>query len=307
MVCYLFDIMGKNLPRTDTEMYTEFTRHTLLRTLARSGNEVNLLDPIDNLPSEEKKVFLNICKLGFEKTVSSKQVLHSREISSFFGDVASGNESLGLITVDRMASRCGFENLYTFLHLTFQEYLAAFYISILDEELQLKIISEYSKKNHMLVVWKFYCGLINFSGQEKKFKSLEDDLFNVQCAFESQQQITCHNVTKSGDSGSLTFHNHFLTPTDFTAIGYVIANSVSCPVEKLVLDRCKLRHEGVHAFLKEAGDKILSIKTLCYHSKDCLMDQCNLLNSCLRNMASLELIFLVAFWEVAGSSVSLKM
>ena len=39
MVCYLFDILGSTLPRTETEMYKEFTTQTLLRTLRRGDKE----------------------------------------------------------------------------------------------------------------------------------------------------------------------------------------------------------------------------------------------------------------------------
>ena len=74
MVCYLYDVMGSKLPRTETKMYTEFTKHTLLRTFRREDDGIDYLESPENLPAEEKKLFLKICELGFEKTKSSKQV-----------------------------------------------------------------------------------------------------------------------------------------------------------------------------------------------------------------------------------------
>ena len=292
MVCYLFDVMGSKLPRTETLMYTEFTNHTLLRTITRYENEIDYLESPDYLLEQDKIIFLRICKLAFEKTVTSKQVLKKSEVLDYFSDIRSGSESMGLITVDCMASKCGFENLYTFLHLTFQEYLAAYHISKLEEEKQLKIINDYCGKKHMSVVWKFYCGLVNFSNQVQKLDKVmctKDDLFNVHCAFESQQTVTCNYVVKAAECGTLTFKNHFLTPSDMTAIGYVIKNS-ECPVEKVVLDKCKIGQEGVEALIDEAGDKILSVKALSFHGRDCVMDQFKLLNSCLRPMTSLEVL-----------------
>ena len=268
MVCYLFNVMGSKLPRTETLMYTEFTNHTLLRTITRYENEIDYLESPDYLLEQDKIIFLRICKLAFEKTVASKQVLKKSEVFNYFSDVSSGNESMGLITVDRMASKCGFENLYTFLHLTFQEYLSAYHISKLEEEKQLEIINDYCGKKHMGVVWKFYCGLVDFDRQEQRLKKImsdKDDLFNVHCAFESQQTITCNCAVKCS---VLTFKNHFLTPSDMTAIGYVIKNS-ECPVEKVVLDKCRMGREGVEALMDEAGDKILSVKALSFHGRDC--------------------------------------
>ena len=269
----------------------QFTNHTLLRTLTRYNEDIVYLESPDKLLEQEKEIFCKICELAFEKTAASRQVLRKSEIPHF-SDISSGNESMGLITVDKMASVCGFENLYTFLHLTFQEYLAAYHISKLEEEKQLEVISRYSQKKHMIVVWKFYCGLVDFNEHDDRLKdilSFEDDLFNVYCAFESQQTVTCDSVVMTGESGTLSFNNHFLTHSDSTAIGYVVKNS-KCLVEKVVLSRCKLSKEGIDALIDEAGDKISSLKALSFHGKDCLMEQFRLLNTCLHSMESLEVL-----------------
>ena len=295
MVCYLFNIMDGALPRTETEMYTDFTTLTLLRTIRRKEDDEEMADAIrsaEDLPEDEKKLFLKICKLGFEKTVSSKQVMRKDEVSDFFKDVHCGNESMGLITADCISRKCGFENLYTFLHLTFQEYLAAYHVFKLSDTEQLKLLRKYGNKRHMQMVWKFYCGLTSFEEKDVKFHEImksadKDDLFGVQCAFESQQSTTCDSVVQSGEYGTLTFQGHFLTPSDLTAIGYVLKKS-PCPVEKLVMDRCKLGMEGLNAFLDEAGDRILSVKALGFHGKAFVMEQYELLNFCLQKMASIE-------------------
>ena len=294
MVCYLFNIMGGTLPRTETEMYTEFTNSTLLRAIRREEeNEMAHIESPEDLADHEMEMFLRICKLGFEKTLSSKQVMRKAEVREFFrADVHCGKESMGLITVDCMARKCGFENLYTFLHLTFQEYLAAYHIFKSSEAEQLRLLRKYGNKKHMQVVWKFYCGLTSFEEKDVQFHEVmksadKDDLFGVQCAFESQQSATCDYVVQSGECDTLTFRGHFLTPSDLTAIGYILKNS-PCPVEKLVLDRCKLGLEGLNAFLDEAGDRILSVKTLGFHGKTFIMKQYELLNFCLQKMASIE-------------------
>ena len=241
MVCFLFDIMGSCLPHTETEMYTEFTKHTLLRTLTRSG--VDSLNSPEGLPSKEKEIFDQICKLGFKKTIASKQVMKKSELD-FFMDLSSGSESLGLITVDRMASKCGFDNLYSFLHLTFQEYLAAYHISKLAEDEQLKMISKYGNRKCMYVVWKFFCGLVEFQESNvhifnhilaSKSKSLKGDLYGVQCAFESQQAISCDSVVRFGECGTLSFIDVSI-PSDVAAIFYVLAN-VTAPINTVVFGK----------------------------------------------------------------------
>ena len=262
-MCFLFDIMGSCLPHTETEIYTEFTKHTLLRTLTRIG--VDSLNSLESLPSNAKKIFHQICMLGFEKTIASKQVMKKSELDLFM-DVASGNESLGLITVDRMASKCGYDYLYTFLHLTFQEYLAAYRISKLAEDEQLKLISKYGKSKCMYVVWKFFCGLVEFQESNVHIfdhilasmsKSLKGDLYSVQCAFESQQAISCDSVVRFGECGTLSFID-VSTPSDFAAIVYVLKNTAAL-VKKVVFDKCDFGSQGT---IFEGLKLCLKLKTL---------------------------------------------
>ena len=81
--------------------------------------------------------------------------------------------------------------------------------------------------------------------------------------------------------------SHYLTPLDFTAIGYVFKNS-TCPVEKLVLDNCKFGQDSVAAFLEVAGSKVQSLNTLCFHGKSCVMEQYKCLNLLLKSLTYLK-------------------
>ena len=306
MVCYLYDKLGSSLPRTETEMYTKFTNHTLLRLLHRTESEDTdiYLKSVNDLPEREKQLFDEISELAFEKTKLSEQVMKRSEIKHICGSVNSDKDSLGLITVDRVARIDGEESLYTFLHLTFQEYLAAYRISQLKEEDQFSLIQKYGKKKNMQVVWKFYCGLVDFEGKTAKFielmKHSNDDQYKVHCAFESQQPITCSCLVQS-EVHSLSFNGKFLNPTDFTAVGYIVSNA-TCPVEELVFNKCKFGEEGVGALSKEAGEKIHSIKRVCFHGgSTCGQHQFEVISLLLHTIASsIEIL------DVAGTSLGVK-
>ena len=294
MVCYLFNIMGGTLPQTETAMYTEFTNATLLRAIRREEEDemINIESPQD-LPDHKREMFYSICQLGFEMTLSSKQVMHKMEVRNFFGNVHCGKESMGLITVDSVAKKCGFENLYTFLHLTFQEYLAACHIFQLSETEQLGILKQYGKKRHMQVVWKFYCGLTSFEEGGPKFGEILEsvdlstgDLFGVQCAFESQQSIPCDYVIQSGECGAFNFGLAFITNTDLTAICYILENATR-HVETLTLHWSNLGDDGAKA-LAEGLQHCSSLQTLDLRRNSIGVDGAKALAEGLQHCSSLQ-------------------
>ncbi len=157
-----------------------------------------------------------------------KQFLESNLFCNLISTTFLIVHRVSLITVDIKAKGCGFQKMYTFLHLTFQEFLAAYHIAHLKRDEQKDLITLHGESKHMLQVWKFYCGLAQFDESCNQFKTLIDfmtqncdTLFTVQCSFESQQQHTCNSVIES--CNSLSFKDKFLTPSDFTANSYVIA------------------------------------------------------------------------------------
>ena len=71
------------------------------------------IDTIHDLPIVQRNAYFKICRLAFEMCVFSRQVMKHTEVKEFF-EVQKDRDSLGLITVDKMATKCGFQRLYTF-------------------------------------------------------------------------------------------------------------------------------------------------------------------------------------------------
>ena len=259
MIAFLYE--GDTLlPETETEFYKHFTLSTLLRSKCKKEGEIkSSLSSYVQLSEQDKRIFHIICKLAFNATVVSKQVFTSEDVQNILSDVCTKNDvgNLGLIVVDRYLMKNGLDETFTFLHLTFQEYLAAVYISELSESEQTHIIETHSGRNHLLVVWRFLCGMIDFSKEHAMnvlrtlLKSTEDTVFQLRCCYESQNSLPC-NYVLTACNGKLRFTDLNLTPSDCAAIGYVV-NKSDCELVSISFNNCNASTEGIIAFLQEVG------------------------------------------------------
>ncbi len=155
-------------------------------------------------------------------TVECNQILRNAPL-------ALKNSSVwNFLTEDNTVTQAGLEDVHYFLHLTLQEYLAAYHLASLDECQQTKMIILHSGKDHMLTTFKFYCGLVDFRHKMYQFEGITEhrpnSLYMLHCAHETQEQIVCYNALKQLN-GSILITARVLTPADFTVLGYVISNT----------------------------------------------------------------------------------
>ena len=179
---------------------------------------------LEHLQGEEAERFKELCSVAYEMTIDSRQVYNRREFS------ADSQHSLGLVTTDIYAHWSGeYQNQYSFLHLTLQEFLAAYHISKLSPEQLLDVIDQYSSALHMRNVWKFYFGLAKFSDERldgaKKIiqETLHDnyggpELFPILCAYEAKQEAVV-KLASSQEFRSLQLHRTY----DLTALSYLMS------------------------------------------------------------------------------------
>ena len=282
MVTYLYEGEGASLPQTETEIYKHFTLSTLLRSIRKrddmevddDDDEEFSLTSFDDLQQEDKLIFDLILELAYQSTVvDPKQVFSADEVRKFTSrqsnNTTSDGNSLGLVIVDKYFVRYGLKEIYTFLHLTFQEFLAACHIARLSSQDQMNIISKYGGDKKLGVVWKFCCGMTQFSDEQKMHnfeqlyeKSKDDVLLQLHCAHESQQDSLCTHVVKSYDS-TIILDKQSLNPADFTALGYVLTHSI-VPTTELAITSCHIGPEGLSALVKAINNSSLSLRILRY-------------------------------------------
>ena len=217
ILCFLYDYDPELLPETQTDLYKHFTTSIIIRQL-KQYNPSFTLQSLEDLKGEEAETFKNLCQLAFEMTITSRQVMSRGELN------IDNKNSLGLVTIDVSAQLSGeYRNSYSFLHLTLQEFLAAYHISKLSyDELPEVIMNNYS----MNTFWKFYFGIANFSneGELKKAEKIfeqryfREEFFSI-CAYEARQDDAIVKLV-SVKEFNIIFPQHTY---ELSAAGYIIS------------------------------------------------------------------------------------
>ena len=159
MICFLFKDDKDHNSYTLAKIYEQFTRLIIQRHFLYHNFELEL-HSLKELCGIHKKYFDDLCRLAFNMTINSKQVISQQELSFQFSQSDSNGDdfSLGLLTIYNTVHPTGLYRSYSFLHLTFQEFLAAYHIANLTSSQQMEVIQQYSESTHMTTVWTFYSG-----------------------------------------------------------------------------------------------------------------------------------------------------
>ena len=248
---------GTVVPKTMTQLYSSLIRTLLLRYLKdkEEYKDCTNINSFKDLPQPVYDQFCEISKIAYTGIMSAETEL-------IFQDLPSDFDPLGLMqTCPELYVDKGASVSYNFLHLTVQEYLAAYHISQQSRDEQIAFMRE--QISDMEVVVRFLAGLTElgrdlwdvvreFASKDKRnirtrFLSTEGNFIKLEILhllFESQNSSA---ITSVLGSDCVCFEcGRAQQPFDWYVLGYCTAHS-SCDW-KLESEECKL--EPVELFLK---------------------------------------------------------
>ena len=126
--------IGCIIPNTMTELYTAFSLTLLIRYVSDQGYIIRL-EKFKHLPPAVHDKFLQVCKIAYEGIKNEQQLV--------FFNLPDDFETLGFMqSVTELHISGGISLSYNFLHLTIQEFLAAYYLSLHEKYLEQYLKSE---------------------------------------------------------------------------------------------------------------------------------------------------------------------
>ena len=257
------------VPKTMTELYSSLVRSLLLRHLldhpVHGKQRKWRVRGFSDLPQD---VYQQLSELG---RIAYEGILHGQQV--IFSDLQEDLETLSLMQcAPELYVDEGAAVSYNFLHLTVQEYLAAFHLSLQPVEEQIKHFRELCNggrkqvKSHFHMVMRFLSGLRKFSGYLSEVinmfvkKHSDDSVTDVhgvtfdtlQWLFEAQDNdaiaelLGSSNIQPDRPYDSVTLFDCFV-------LGYSVSHS-NC-TWRIVLKFCYIGDEGVEMIMQGAVEE----------------------------------------------------
>ena len=166
IVCLIFYHFSV-LPDTLTQLYTLLFLRLILRHITtRTPNvaQIRQLTSLNNLPPDISEQFSQVCFIAYRGTVNGQAVFSSQDLCDM--EVAENNMSgLGLLLITPSFSVYGRGKSFSFLHLTLQEFSAAWHLSKLPAEEQQHFKRLWFSDKYEMVRM-FYSGITGLKNEE---------------------------------------------------------------------------------------------------------------------------------------------
>ena len=273
IVCNLWRTLEEALPTTMTELYTKIILQIILRNIRKLDGYKSVLSlpSFDVLPADLQQSWWLLCKFAFQALEKDQLVFSLEELKAFFPEGLASDKRILCFGLLQSTESVGFGMSFHFLHLTFQEYLAAMHLARQSPDKQLEFFQSHKSRgqlffNRFIMMNKFFFGINHFEISDVSTniiqqmfecvagKNLPDTLSLCHFAFEGHSnlpvisdQLTQYLVNHS--SNRRIDFGFPRTAHDCTAVTFAISNIQESVTMKIRFTSCGLRENQIIRFV----------------------------------------------------------
>ena len=259
-----------NLPKSKTKLYQKFIELTIMRHAINTGNKhpSTFFTSLYDLPPEYRRLFKELARFAFKGLEHDKLVFTFNETMTMCPSLTMTPNWNGLDLLNCVESfdfvHAGENVTYHFLHFSIQEYLAAYHISMLPSNQQIKLLRNTFWSFRYYNTWIMYAGITGgknfalrhfFSGNwfrtftwlfgsstisKKLLKNKIKCLHIFQCLAETQDDKVISLVGNIFQDCIIDLSNQTLLPRDLSTLAFFLIRSFNKKWKKLNLSKCNV-------------------------------------------------------------------
>ena len=174
MVILVYCKEGGHLPTTLTQLYENFILQTIRRHVKKKNIDPHTLGSLSSLQLQLAKPLQEMCQIAYTNLTNNRMTFSSHDLQQLPLSEAVKEDYFGLMTAFTEYD----EKKYQFLHLSIQEFLAAWWIAKHEEKAN-EIFKTHFNNDHFRMCLRFVAGLTHL--EHESYQQYFNKELNVQC------------------------------------------------------------------------------------------------------------------------------
>ena len=291
---------GTSPSKNSTELYNNLICLTVCRHLAKYGHSLeDKITDLTKLPDPCNTIVKQLSKLSLEALNNNKWVFTFDEIKAACPDIETipgGIDGFGLLRAVQYFGLSGKAMTFKFFHISIQEFLAAYRITNLPPNRELRILRDKFWNESYSNTFAIYMALTK--GERPSFKqfikpslgqrikgffkgeevTISDQFLDTnlkclhlfRCFFEADNDEMCASIetAKNFDNKIITFWDARLSPSDVECLTIFLTRSSHKEWKEINLSGCYIQDHGVHILhlgVKGCSDVTITTLNLGYN------------------------------------------